>query len=195
MPKLAKVGTFRKTAAAAAPKNNPKEGGEEELSRGQRKRLQKREQYLQKEKMILSTLKLKRQEEQKNQIDGMDAIRSALLDTVEAKEAETETPVPITAPLIKSNKSKQSLVQKEVAHLNLVRQHPAFQADPFATIREHLQNTMAQTAPQRQKETARQWKERNEKKEQKKALKKENASLYKKKRPKKFKATRSKSRS
>ena len=193
MPKLAKVGTFRKTAAAAAAAT-PKEAGEE-LSRGQRKRQQKREQYLQKEKMILASLKLKRQEEQKNQIDGMDAIRSALLDTVQVPEEDEKDEAPTsTAPLLKSNKSKQSLVQKEVAHLNLVRQHPAFQADPFATIREHLQNTMAQTAPQREKVNARQLKERNQKKEDKKALKKENAS-FKKKRPKKFKATRSKSRS
>lgn len=188
MPKLSKVGKFRKAAL-------PEKKEEEELSRGQRKRLLKREQYLQKEKMILSTLKLKRAEEQKKQIDGMDAIRAALLDTVETTTTTTQqqqeastTPQPI-----KSNKAKQSLLQKEVTHLNLVRQHPAFQADPFATIREHLQNTMAQTADQRQKETARQLKERNEKKEQKKVLKKENAS-YKKKRPKKCRATRSKSK-
>jgi hypothetical protein len=191
MPKLAKVGTFRKAAAEAAVKETAKEAGDE-LSRGQRKRLQKREQYLQKEKMILSSLKLKRQEEQKKQIDGMDAIRSALLDTVVDKEDEAPASTS-TAPIIKSNKAKQNLVQKEVAHMNLVLQHPAFQADPFATIREHLQNTMAQTASQRQKETARQLKERNEKKEQKKALKKENTPV-KKKRTKKFKATRSKSR-
>ena len=37
------------------------------LSRGQRKRLAKREQFLKKEQMILSTLKLQKQDEQRRQ--------------------------------------------------------------------------------------------------------------------------------
>ena len=48
------------------------------LSRGQRKRQAKHEKFLKKEKMILSSLMLKKQDEQKKRIDGLDAIKQAL---------------------------------------------------------------------------------------------------------------------
>jgi hypothetical protein len=53
-------------------------GENEALSRGQRKRLAKREQFLKREKMVMSSLLLKKLEEQKGKIDGLDAIKEAL---------------------------------------------------------------------------------------------------------------------
>jgi Ribosome biogenesis protein SLX9 len=119
------------------------------LSRGQRKRQAKREQYLRKERMILSSLQVKHQAEQAKRIDGLDAIKEALLATV----AETtddkiagepqHQPVQQKQPsLLKTNRGRKRLVEKEVTQMNLVLQHPAFLADPFATMREHLQNTI-----------------------------------------------------
>lgn len=207
MPKISKVGKFRKTAAAAAVstatiKQKPqdeatgstnREQQPSKLSRGQRKRQAKRDQYLQREKMILSSLTLKRQEEQKKRIDGMDALRKALLET-EATTTTTSATAPSkanTVNLLKSNKSRTKLVAKEVTQMNLVMQHPAFQADPFATIRQHLQNTLAGDKQEQRAQAVIHERERKEKQEQKKAARKEDGIKRKRK---KFRATRSRTR-
>ena len=161
------------------------------LSRGQRKRLAKREQYLRREQMILSSLVLKRREEQKTRIDGLDAIKEALLETAKGQKMERTDKQVQKADMLKSNKSRQRLVAKEVTQMNLVMQHPSFQADPFATIREHLKNTLAKDAENNKKQAVAHVKARKEKEERRKAIKKEQG--IKKKRHK-FKATRSKAR-
>ena len=38
---------------------------------------------------------------------------------------------------------RQKLVVEETQHLQAVLEHPAFVADPFAALQEHLQNTVA----------------------------------------------------
>ena len=125
------------------------------LSKGQKKRLIKREQYMKKERMILSTLKLRKQDEQSKRIDGLDALKEALLDAVTTDNAAAtpssaskrknavDTNANSTSHLnsLKSNSSRQQLLQREMMHMELVLQHPTFQEDPLATIREHLQNT------------------------------------------------------
>ena len=127
------------------------------LSKGQKKRLIKREQYMKKERMILSTLKLRKQEDQSKRIDGLDALKEALLDAVSTDNAaatsssvskrknavDTNANSTTGSHLnsLKSNSSRQQLLQREMIHMELVLQHPTFQEDPLATIREHLQNT------------------------------------------------------
>ena len=66
---------------------------EDGLSRGQRKRNAKKEQYLRRENMILSTLALRRKDEQKKRIDGLDALKEALngVLTRTASKASTST--------------------------------------------------------------------------------------------------------
>ena len=188
MPKVSKVGKFRKVAAAARAESSDKDGPQG-LSRGQRKRQAKRDQYLQREKMILSSLMLKREEEQKKRIDGFDNLKKALLETEETKVAESTEEAKSTA--IKSNKSRKNLVAKEVTQMNLVMQHPAFKADPFATIRQHLQNILSKDVEQQKKQAEDHLKERRKLEEEKKAAKKESGA---KKKRSKFKATRSKAR-
>jgi hypothetical protein len=236
MPKISKVGKFRKAAAdTATPANTPISKGKvalgskesslaatinaavttaaaaktesneashtndgTNLSRGKRKRLAKRGQYLKKERLILSSLKLTKEEEQKKRIDGLDAIKEALLATV--KKTETSDTATETVEkeeekeeeklsMLRTNKSRQLLMQKEVAQMSLVLQHPSFQADPFATIREHLNNSLTKDVANQKKEQVKHVRERKEKEEKKKAAKKE-SGIGKKKR-KKFKATRS----
>jgi hypothetical protein len=246
MPKISKVGKFRKAAAeTATPANTPISKGKKavskesslaatinaavttasattaattaaavaktatesneashsndgtNLSRGKRKRLAKRGQYLKKERLILSSLKLTKEEEQKKRIDGLDAIKEALLATVKKTEGGTTSETAEQKEgkeeeklnMLKTNKSRQLLMQKEVAQMNLVLQHPSFQADPFATIREHLTNSLTKDVANQKKEQVKHVRERKEKEEKKKAVKKENG-IGKKKR-KKFKATRS----
>jgi ABC-type dipeptide/oligopeptide/nickel transport system ATPase component len=240
MPKISKVGKFRKAAAeAATPANTPVSKGAQvapvarphplannvyltvdkatttasttdansnantdasNVSRGQRKRQAKRDQYLRKEKLILSSLKLKTEQEQKKRIDGLDAIKEALLATVKKSSSSSKAGTAVQTDniedkeeekpnMLKTSKSRQLLMQKEVAQMSLVLQHPAFQADPFATIREHLTNTLAKDSANNKKEQAQHLRERKEKEEKKKAVKKEQG--IKKKKGKKFKATRS----
>jgi ABC-type dipeptide/oligopeptide/nickel transport system ATPase subunit len=175
------------------------------MSRGQKKRLAKRDQYLRKDRLIMASLKLKQQDEQKKRIDGLDAIKEALLSTVSSgsnsssgniKHSTTSVAAVVDEKakqglVVKTNKSRKALVEREVSQMNLVLQHPAFKADPFATIREHLKNTLAKDSQQQKVKAANYHKERKEKEEQKRVLKKENGA---KKKRKNFNATRSKSR-
>ena len=62
--------------------------GTASLSRGQRKRQAKRDQYLRREKLILSSLQLQKAQEQARRIDGLDAMKEALLATVVEKAGD-----------------------------------------------------------------------------------------------------------
>mmetsp|Transcript_17527 Transcript_17527/g.48623 ORF Transcript_17527/g.48623 Transcript_17527/m.48623 type:complete len:240 (-) Transcript_17527:394-1113(-) len=174
------------------PSDEPDVPKTQELSRGQRKRLAKRERFLQKERLILSTLKLKKDEEQSKRIDGLDAIREALVGTVAKGGKESAKQQQQTqSQIVKSNKGKRYLAAKEINHFNLVSQHPAFQSDPFATLQQHLQNTFADQAKRLQQQTETRNREDAKQKEERTQLKKEQLQGRRKKR-KKFKAGRSK---
>jgi len=165
--------------------------GGETLSRGQRKRLAKHENYRKKEKMILATLMLKKRDEQKKRIDGLDAIREALIDT-------TKTPAPNDDetdeynPSYGSNRARKGLISSEIERMSLVQQHPAFKLDPFATLQEHLTNTFAEQKEKLQKEAREKAENDKKKKEEKKQEKKERLQGVKKNNNKKYKTRRSK---
>lgn len=184
MPKVSKVGRNRaKAVSAILEKPNTDDGSNSEkgaaatqsLSRGQRKRMQKREQYLKRERMVLSTLKLKKIEEQKSRIDGLDAIKEALSSTIQKSKLESnvEAEESEEKKLLKSNKSKKEVAQKELNHLNLVLQHPSFQTNPFATMQEHLRNSFAKQAEEQEKNAEIERKENAKKAEEKKEARKE----------------------
>jgi len=165
MPKVSKVGQFRKTAAAeqssALQPKTPIISASDQASRGQRKRQAKRDQYLKRQNLVLSALQLKRTEDQKTRIDGLDALKEALMQTNATKTTAVSTTELSSHSLLGKNKSKRELTAREVNHLELVLEHPAFQANPFATIQEHLKNTLfpqkqilEQEAMQRNKATA-----------------------------------------
>lgn len=188
-------------AATEATQNPPKQQQQEEesnvpntqtLSRGQRKRNAKREQYLRKEKMILSTLMLQKQEEQKKRIDGLDAIRDALMNTTKESSIAQNDDTANTnqhQPNYGSNKAKKHIMANEVERLGLVLQHPQFKQDPFATIQEHLRNSLANQREQLDAQDKEQAKKDQEKEEEKKRLKKERLQGVKKSR-KKYKPRR-----
>lgn len=135
MPKAAKnskLGRVARRLAAGDPlpqsinkyngqrqKEEEPDAGKQDLSRGQRKRHAKREQYVKREKMILSSLKLKSQEEQKGRIDGLDAIREALVGTTR-DAGKVEKKEPVNTSTHKSNKGKKLLLVEEVHHMGLV---------------------------------------------------------------------------
>lgn len=189
MPKITRI---RKTTSVSAVRSTPllsqekhaADGVDEQkihttesdenkaLSRGQRKRLAKREQYMKREKMVLSTLRLKEMEEQKQRIDGMDAIKEALVQTMKENQQRLEVEQQ-QSDILKTNKSKKEVAQKEISHLNLVLQHPSFKSNPFATMQEHLRNTLAEQAKEQEVEAKKERIEEQKKEKEKKEVKKE----------------------
>ncbi len=161
----------------------------QQLSRGQRKRQAKREQFLKKEKMILASLMLQRQEEQKKRIDGLDAIKQALMDTTAKKTNDQDSDFLAEKPVqhIATNKAKRKLVAKEIEHVNLILQHPAFQKDPFETMQEHLRNTLAEDRKRHEIVAKKRTEEEKRKNESKRADK---DGIKKKSQKKKYKPRR-----
>mmetsp|Transcript_45662 Transcript_45662/g.67382 ORF Transcript_45662/g.67382 Transcript_45662/m.67382 type:complete len:225 (-) Transcript_45662:90-764(-) len=169
MPKVNRVGKARAAAAASVSPSpllqntskttaddaktnnkNVKSSSSASLSRGQKKRLAKREQYLKRNEMIMSCLKLQKRIDQKGKIDGLDALKEALPRTTSPNDETAATkPNSNNNHSTKkeegsiNNKHKKKLVGREVTHMNMVLQHPSFRKDPFATMQEHLRNTLA----------------------------------------------------
>lgn len=211
MPKVSKVGRFRasgrnvkeapllnekanekkvisevaadstKDGATATDTNVTTADNKQALSRGQRKRAAKREQYLKREKMVMASLKLKKQDEQRGRLDGLDALRDALISSDKSgaaaqrkggeKGAKESAAAPKPVPC-STNRAKKNLAGREVAHMNLVLEHPSFKANPFATLQEHLRNTLSGQADElKQSAESEAAKEKQEVSERKKAKK------------------------
>ena len=181
MPKVSRIGRSRNKLVLDAVENESKQNAtsddqNQNLSRGQRKRLLKRQQYLKREQMVLSTLKVKQLEDQKSRIDGMDAIKEALTQTIQRNKQKSSKEPEQTEPLIhsvKSNKAKQNIAQKEMNHFNLVLQHPSFKSNPFATMQEHLRNSLAKQAEEQENTAKDERKKEAKKAEEKKEARKE----------------------
>lgn len=147
-----KVVADRQANADAAAANDedarfPRERDDVPLSRGQRKRLAKREQYLKRENMVMSSLRLRRLEDQKGKLDGLDAIREALSEALTSPTPPTSDAAEGAKKLTcNTNRSKRTLANSEISHMSLVLSHPKFNEDPFAAIRLHLQNSLADDA-------------------------------------------------
>jgi hypothetical protein len=184
MPKVSKVGKFRKAAAASKEKPNAQDETAN-LSRGQRTRQAKREQYLKREKMILSTLKLQREEEQKHRLDGLDALKEALITTT-----TTSTPEQTTTQTPTTNKGKKYVAAREMEHMKLVLQHPAFQSNPFEAIQQHLRNTLAGQAQELEAKSKERYKSDLQKEQVKKQKRKQRIQESGGRHRKKFHAAR-----
>lgn len=192
--KINKKSSKKKTSIDDDTNDEPDIPPSQQLSRGQRKRQAKRDQFLKKEKMILSSLMLIKQEEQKKRIDGLDAIKQALMDTSEIDKSvdntnNNSTTIQQEVQLVSTNKAKRKLVAKEVQHMNLIMQHPAFKKDPFETMQEHLRNTYAEDRKQQEINS----KERTEQEKRKTEAKRvEKNGIKKKSQKKKYKPRRTK---
>lgn len=215
MPKVSKVGRFRGASGRnvkEAPLLKPSKDGEKSeeddknhpsrnkqtLSRGQRKRQAKREQYLKREKMVLASLRLKRKDEQRGKLDGLDALRDALLPiaatdkkkgdsgddghgSAGAGRSATSDAAADTAPVsCATNRAKKNLAGREVAHMNLVLDHPAFKANPFETLQEHLRNTLSGQGDELKRKAEAESTEEKKRDAEKKKAKKEKLSDTKK---------------
>lgn len=73
------------------------------------------------------------------QLDDISAAINSLPELDESTPSRASHTKEVT---VKSNKMKHKTAVKEAEHLKLVLQHPAYQSDPLATIRMHLENTI-----------------------------------------------------
>ena len=212
MPKVAgrfraaaKTSSLRDVKLGAPPPDAAESSSEKEaaaLSRGQRKRLAKREQYLKREKMVMSSLRLQQLEEQKGKLDGLLAIREALGEacsshppkslTSDAKEMKTDA---TKKPTCNTNRSKKAIANREISHMGLVLEHPSFRENPFAAIQQHLRNSLAPEAEQMKQKSQKRDVEDGEVEAKKKEERKERlreAKFSKKKKGRGFRSNRSK---
>ena len=211
MPKVA--GRFRAAAKTSslrdvklgAPPDAAESSSEKEaaaLSRGQRKRLAKREQYLKREKMVMSSLRLQRLEQEKGKLDGLLAIREALGEACssqppkslasDAKETKSDA---MKKPTCNTNRSKKAIANREISQMGLVLEHPSFRENPFAAIQQHLRNSLAPEAEQMKQKSQKRDVEDGEVEAKKKEERKERlreAKFSKKKKGRGFRSNRSK---
>ena len=160
------------TKILSSTKSSHPTGENEALSRGQRKRLAKREQFLKRERMVMSSLRLKKLEEQKGKLDGLDAIKEALPSTTStATDAQSSTHA-VNQLSSQTVKAKKNLANSEIGHMGLVLEHPSFKENPFAAIQQHLRNSLESDAEMLKEESLKREKEdkliEDKKKEEKK---------------------------
>ena len=211
MPKVAgrfraaaKTSSLRDVKLGAPPEaESSSEKEAAALSRGQRKRLANREQYLKREKMVMSSLRLQRLEQEKGKLDGLLAIREALGEacsshppkslTSDAKDMKSDATK--KQPTCNTNRSKKAVANREISHMGLVLEHPSFRENPFAAIQQHLRNSLAPEAEQMKQKSQKRDVEDDEVEAKKKEERKERlreAKFSKKKKGRGFRSNRSK---
>lgn len=198
--RLVKHAPLTSSTKIISPKSSQKDDANtESLSRGQRKRLAKREQYLKRERMVMSSLRLKRLEEQKGKLDGLDAIKEALASTTSTSDIvsrEAQSSSQSTEKLtLHTVKAKKNLANSEIGHMGLVLEHPSFVENPFAAIQQHLRNSLESDAEVLKAESLKREKEDKLAEERKKEDRKErirDIRFSKRMGSKKFKSNRAK---
>ena len=76
-------------------------------------------------------------------VDGMKASLEELLNASESAHRSNANQLSAHPTSTMTSRRRQKLVAEESLHMQQVLQHPAFVADPLATLQEHLKNTMA----------------------------------------------------
>lgn len=128
------------------------------LSRGQRKRLLRKQRFLDQfdsagsvlRRSVMSPAELKRQQEAQRGLGGMQSL-SAMLGEVDtssdggAVDTTKDGAGTGTAAVhhVTSNKARRRMMLAEAQHLEKVVAHPAFVTDPLAALQQHLTATTA----------------------------------------------------
>lgn len=111
------------------------------LSRGQRKRQEKRERVL--TKLGVVPLKgMKTGAEQPAKPTKQKPFQ-ALLSELEASIPENKEVIRPAAVTLKTNKIKKSVAIRESQRMKLVEQHPNFIADPLQAMKSHIEQMIA----------------------------------------------------
>jgi hypothetical protein len=121
------------------------------LSRGKRKRLERRERLAAKNELVAKLGANKRKEDNKKKhgtLADMSDMSSFLEDydtSVKLKKTKKGTVIvkSVSTHGKVSNRTKERITAEEVNHFSQVVEHAAFKANPLAAIAEHLKNTLA----------------------------------------------------
>jgi hypothetical protein len=160
MPKIQKLRKFKLASQAASydlPSNSEtraeesfgdNEGNQNEgenkkvvLSRGQRKRQEKRERVLTKMGIVpLKNMKTGVVKPKAPKQKPFQALLSELEATIVSESPAMIRPAAVT---LKSNKIKKSVAIRESQRMKLVEQHPNFIADPLQAMRAHIEQMIA----------------------------------------------------
>ena len=81
-------------------------------------------------------------------LGAVGGMKASLDDLLEASESRAAAASGSGGGSLTSKK-RQKLVADETSHMKAVLAHPAFIADPFAALQEHLQNTVSRPARER----------------------------------------------
>lgn len=139
-PTAEAAGTDQKSASSAASLGV---SGQESLSKGQKKRRQKRASLMVKLGMISPDLKFSAATAKKEKKDAFNALLSELESSL---PAANDVIRPAAAVSVRTNKLKKTLAVRETARMQLVQQHPAFVQDPLAAVTKHIQHMLAMKA-------------------------------------------------
>lgn len=126
------------TAAEANVSETVSKEPETVLSRGQRKRQEKRERY----NRMLGKLVLTPRTEDVGALGSLAGVSGALPSTTDKSQRHKRAEPGAAIGKVVSNKTRQKVLAQEVSNLQQVHAHPAFQSNPFATIMLHLNNTV-----------------------------------------------------
>lgn len=125
--------------------NGADASGEKVLSKGQKKRLQKKEKVMTKIGLISPVFQSAQLKKKKKEEDN--ALYSELEATMKlnlASDSSNNGVIKAAADTsMKSNKMKKSVAVREAARMKLVQQHPAFMENPIAAINLHLQQMIS----------------------------------------------------
>ena len=140
MPKAKKARRSSSSTAAGASKKGASGETSSKLTRGQRKRYARRERFVNK---LLFLDRKKRDEERRDVGEALYDV-SALekeLESARSEAAKKKEAVKSKGARV-SNKKRRKLELAEMERMRKVMEHPAFVADPIATIHTHLTNTL-----------------------------------------------------
>lgn len=115
------------------------------LSRGKRKRMEKKQRMEARKVLAESAARAAAGDKSKDDAGAVPASYAfagfaELL--AEAEAAKAPSAEAAGAPKRMSLNARKQIVAASVEHFNQVLAHPAFQADPLAAIRTHLENTL-----------------------------------------------------
>ena len=136
------LGAGSNTAETAAVGANDQTAApqEESLSKGQKKRRQKRASLMVKLGMVAPDLKYSAAAAKKEKKDAFNALLSELESSL---PAASDVIRPAAAVSVRTNKLKKTLAVRETQRMKLVQQHPAFVEDPLAAVQKHIEHMLA----------------------------------------------------
>mgnify|MGYP000067512189 FL=1 len=119
------------------------------LSRGQLKRKERREKFLKRLEAVDNSLRLssnnsKNSSDRKKSVFDVRHFDDAFTDGKGAKADSAKLEVEESKQLKQlTNEKKKKVAIRELEQMKLVMEHPQFVANPFATMMDHLNNTLA----------------------------------------------------